>query len=96
MKTILLTLVLATTSLLGGIDPDLIIFFQRGDVNGDGNINITDTIYLGNFLFQGGPPPPCFDAADVNGDGSLNIVDLDLLLQHLFGGGQIPFELVEC
>lgn len=28
-----------------------------GDVNGDGGVNITDAVYLLDFLFQGGPPP---------------------------------------
>ncbi|MEC9351959.1 MAG: histidine phosphatase family protein [Planctomycetota bacterium] len=29
-----------------------------GDVNGDGMVNITDAVYLLNFLFIGGEPPP--------------------------------------
>tara|TARA_B100000809_G_scaffold111966_1_gene110473 strand:+ start:712 stop:1425 length:714 start_codon:yes stop_codon:yes gene_type:complete len=29
-----------------------------GDVNGDGMVNITDAVYLLNFLFTGGEPPP--------------------------------------
>ena len=30
---------------------------QNGDMDGDGNINITDMIGLLNHLFAGGPPP---------------------------------------
>jgi phosphohistidine phosphatase SixA len=31
-----------------------------GDVNGDGDLNVTDPVYLLRFLFLGGPPPaPC-------------------------------------
>jgi hypothetical protein len=69
---------------------------RRGDVNADGNVNITDAIYLGNYLWSGGPPPPCFQAADVDGDGGLDIVDVYLIYAHLFDGLPIPFELVEC
>jgi phosphohistidine phosphatase SixA len=28
-----------------------------GDVNGDGNLNLADPVFLLRFLFQGGPPP---------------------------------------
>ena len=30
---------------------------ENGDVNGDSHINITDPIYLLNYLFSGGPSP---------------------------------------
>jgi len=29
----------------------------RGDVNGDGKIDVSDVFYMINFLFAGGPPP---------------------------------------
>ena len=32
--------------------------FHRGDANGDGQINITDGIFILNFLFLGGAPLP--------------------------------------
>lgn len=33
-------------------------FVMRGDANGDGVINSADIVYLINYLFKGGPPPP--------------------------------------
>jgi hypothetical protein len=32
--------------------------FVRGDSDANGNVNITDGIYVLNFLFLGGPAPP--------------------------------------
>jgi hypothetical protein len=62
--------------------------FQRGDANANGNVGepTTDAIVLCNFLFLGGPPPPCFDAADANDDGRVDISDC----QVIPGGGPFP------
>ena len=64
--------------------------FVRADANGDGGINITDGIFVLNFLFLGGPPPPCEDAADSNDDGGINITDGIYILNFLFLGGPEP------
>ena len=32
--------------------------FRRGDSDGNGNMDITDGIYLLDFMFLGGPEPP--------------------------------------
>ena len=60
--------------------------FIRGDVNGDGDVNIADAISVLEYLFAGGEPPPCPDAADVNDDGIINIADPVALLSALFVG----------
>ena len=72
--------------------------FIRGDVNKDDSPNIADVIYLLDWLFRGGRPPPCLDAADVNNDtGPDNARGIDLadpvwLLAFLFRGGPQPSE----
>ena len=68
------------------------VLFVRGDVDGVGNIDITDAVFLLNFLFQGGPTPPCMDAADVDDDGGQrpSITDAIFLLNWLFQGGRPP------
>ena len=64
--------------------------FRRGDSNADGGCNITDGIFTLNFLFLGGPEPPCSEAADANNDGGLNITDGIYVLNYLFLGGPEP------
>ena len=64
--------------------------FIRGDTNSDGSVNITDGIYVLNFLFLGGPSPTCLDAADTNNDSGVNITDGIYVLNFLFLGGPAP------
>jgi hypothetical protein len=64
--------------------------FHRGDPNNDGAINITDGIYILNYLFLGGPKPTCLEAANPNDDASINITDGIYVLNYLFLGGPPP------
>ncbi len=64
--------------------------FLRGDANADGSVNITDGIFVLNYLFLGGPAPPCLEAANPNDDDSINITDGIYVLNYLFLGGPDP------
>lgn len=65
--------------------------FLRGDIDRSGSLKITDAIYALSFLFLGGAPPSCFDAADANDDGEVNISDASAILGYLFlGAGSLP------
>jgi hypothetical protein len=64
--------------------------FRRGDSNADGTLNITDGIYVLNYLFLGGPEPPCQESANANDDATLNITDGIYILNYLFLGGPQP------
>lgn len=66
------------------------IAFVRGDADASGTINITDGVFILNFLFQGGGDPPCKDAADVDDTGGINITDGVYVLNFLFQGGGDP------
>ncbi len=57
--------------------------FVRGDVNADGEINISDAIGILAYIFRSGQAP-CLDALDVNDDGALNIADAVSLLGYSF------------
>jgi hypothetical protein len=66
--------------------------FVRGEVNLDtfGSPDISDGIFILQWLFCGGKEPLCVDAADVNDDGTADISDGIALLAYLFTGGSPP------
>ena len=64
--------------------------FRRGDVNGDGSMNISDGIFLLNYLFGGGDAPGCDDAADINDTGTIDISDPIGGINFLFSGSNAP------
>lgn len=63
----------------------------RGDVNSSGSdmLDISDLIYLVNYMFQSGLEPACMEQADINGDGgaAIDISDLIYLVNYMFQGG---------
>ncbi len=63
---------------------DDIVFFSRGDANDDGEVDISDAIFILDFLFLGGKPPDCEDAADVDDSGTIELTDVVVLLNSLF------------
>jgi PKD repeat protein len=68
---------------------------MRGNINNDAEqaIDITDLIYLVQYMFQNGPEPLCMKEANVNGDmmGEIDITDLIHLVQYMFQEGPEPF-----
>ena len=62
-----------------------------GDANNDGLVNISDVVYLINFIFSGGPPPePIVLMGDADCSGFTNITDAVYLIQYIFAGGDPP------
>ncbi len=61
--------------------------FIRGDVNGDGAVDIADPIRTLNHLFGTAEGVPCDDASDANDDGAVDIGDPIYALNFLFGTG---------
>ena len=64
--------------------------FHRGDADSDGGINVTDGVFILNFLFSGGATPSCRESADADDDGSINVTDGVFVLNFLFSGGAEP------
>lgn len=62
----------------------------RGDMNYDLALNVADLTYIVNYLFKGGPVPPCPEEGDANGDGAINVADLTYIVNYLFKGGPAP------
>ncbi|MCB2201459.1 hypothetical protein KQH51_01860 [bacterium] len=76
------TLVTATQEIIGST------VLQRGDVNFEGALDLSDLIYLVNYLFQGGPEPlPMLEAGNVNCSGGTDLSDLIYFVNFLFQGG---------
>ncbi len=62
-----------------------------GDANYDGSVNISDAVYIINYVFLGGgPPEPRLACGDTNQDAGLNISDAVYLLLYIFSGGGAP------
>jgi hypothetical protein len=61
-----------------------------GDMNADNEINVTDAVYLINYIFLEGPAPPTFESADVNCDLKVNITDVVYVIIYVFQGGHEP------
>ena len=59
---------------------------QRGDVNGDGNVNINDVTALVNYLLSGNASGINLEAANCNGDNGVNISDVTTLINFLLSG----------
>ena len=72
----------------------------RGNVDGDvgDNIDISDLVYLVDYMFTGGPAPTCWEEANVDGSGDgppdgsedIDISDLVYLVDYMFNGGPAP------
>ena len=69
----------------------------RGNIDGDilDAIDISDVVYLVNFLFFYDNPPINIEEADVNGSGGtvpVDITDLTYMVNYLFQGGPPPLD----
>lgn len=65
-------------------------YFDYGDANNDGIIDLGDAIYVLNYLFKGGPEPDPFEAGDANCDLVVDLADAIWLLNYLFKAGERP------
>jgi hypothetical protein len=61
---------------------------KKGDFNNNGSPDITDVIFLLNYLFKNGKKPGYPYQADVNCDSRINVSDLLQLYNYLFKSGK--------
>ncbi|MFH2057237.1 MAG: PQQ-dependent sugar dehydrogenase, partial [bacterium] len=66
--------------------------FLCGDANNDDIVNITDAVYLIQWIFNSGPDPDPLESADVNCDSIGNITDAVYIIQWIFNSGPDPCE----
>ena len=79
-------------------DPCACCIGIRGNVDNDSLdvIDISDLVYLVDYMFNGGPDPLCIEEADIDGSGGstpTDIADLVHLVDYMFNGGAAP---VDC
>ena len=61
-----------------------------GDANADASVNLSDAVYIINYVFSGGDAPVPYDAGDVNCDGKCNVSDAVFIINYVFSGGKAP------
>jgi CubicO group peptidase (beta-lactamase class C family) len=61
-----------------------------GDASGDEAVNVSDAVYIINYVFVGGNPPNPFKAGDANCDNSVNVSDAVWIINYVFVGGNSP------
>ena len=73
------------------VDVSEIGFYIPGDLNFDGQTNLSDLIWLVNYVFKGGPPPdPELSIGDVNADCKVNLADIIYYVNYVFKSGPQP------
>ncbi len=75
--------------------PDILVaiqhsFYLTGDVTGEGVVNITDVIFLINYLYKNGKAPSPLFLGDVNCDNEVNISDIVYLINYIYQNGTVP------
>ena len=59
--------------------------FVKGDVNGDGEVNIADVNTVIDIILGGSADEGTMQRADVNGDGEINIADVNTIMDIILG-----------
>ena len=62
----------------------------RGDANGDGSVNVSDAVFIINYVFNGGVAPDPLYTGDVNCDDNVNVSDAVYIINYVFLGGSPP------
>jgi hypothetical protein len=61
-----------------------------GDANGDTTVNVSDAVYIINYVFVGGGAPIPLACGDANSDGTVNVSDAVYIINYVFVGGGAP------
>jgi hypothetical protein len=61
-----------------------------GDASGDGSVDISDCVFLINYIFSGGEAPNPLITGDANCEGPVDISDVVYLITYIFAGGPAP------
>jgi hypothetical protein len=64
-----------------------------GDANNDWTVNVSDAVYVINYVFAGGPAPDPMLAGDANCDSTVNVSDAVWIINYVFTGGNDPCDI---
>ncbi len=71
--------------------PVVLWIYTFGDANGDGYIDISDVVYIMQYIFYDGPAPvPVFWSGDVDCSRTIDISDCVYLINYIFDQGAPP------
>jgi hypothetical protein len=62
----------------------------EGDVDNNGRVDISDLVYIVDYMFLAGPPPVSMNAADVDASCRIDVADLVYLAEYMFLAGPAP------
>jgi hypothetical protein len=88
----------------GHVDPQQVLFVHGqievlcsncdwivGDANYDDVVNVSDAVFIINYVFTGGDEPlPVLQAGDANCDFAVNVSDAVYIINYVFTGGDPP------
>jgi hypothetical protein len=97
-RRLLLSALLAVSPLAAArSQPAIPALFVRGDALTDGTVDLTDAVWVLEYLFFGGNVPTCLASADANDDGMVDISDAVGILAHAYlGAGPLPAPFPAC
>jgi Dockerin type I domain len=64
-----------------------------GNANGVDDVDVSDAVWIINYVFVGGDPPNPIQSGDVNCDGTCNVSDAVWIINYVFVGGNEPCDL---
>jgi len=68
------------------VDPPYIC----GDADYSGSVNVSDAVWIINYVFVGGDPPTPIESGDADCSGSVNVSDAVWIINFVFAGGNTP------
>ncbi len=67
--------------------------YMCGDTNDDGAVNVSDAVWIINYVFVGGPAPEPLAAGDANCDSAVDISDAVWIINFVFVDGNDPCDI---
>ncbi len=67
-----------------------VAIYACGDCNDDGILDLSDAVYILNYLYKSGSAPDPLESGDANGDDLLDLTDAVFILNYLYKSGPAP------